>query len=195
MQKALYIQLVIGLLIGGGAGALLGYFGKCTTGACPLTANPWRGGFIGAIIGGLFAFSAGSSRQAVPAEPSEVAVAGVAAEESQPVEPRRITSVEEFERVVLKADKPVLVDFYADWCGPCRILAPTLDKLAKEYQGRAVVAKVNVDNLQQLAGKYGIQGIPAVLAFDKGKEVQRLVGVRPASDYAKVLDKLVGQPS
>lgn len=196
MQKALYIQLAVGLLIGGGVGALLGYFGKCTTGACPLTANPWRGGFIGALIGGLFAFSAGSSRPAVPSsEPAQAGVASAATEETRPAAPLRIASVEEFERMVLKAGQPVLVDFYADWCGPCRILAPTMDKLAKDYQGRAIVAKVNVDNFQQLAGKYGIQGIPAVLVFDRGKEVQRLVGVRSASDYAKVLDKLVGQAS
>ena len=92
--------------------------------------------------------------------------------------------------MVLKADKPVLVDFYADWCGPCRMLAPTIEKLAKQYEGRVIVAKVNVDHLGQVASRYGIQGIPAVVVFDKGKEVQRLVGLRPAGDYTKVLDKL-----
>jgi thioredoxin 1 len=197
MQKTLFIQLVIGLLIGGGLGALLGYFGKCTTGACPLTANPWRGGFIGAMIGGLFAFSAGGPRAAVP-EPAPAGHAGVAnaaTESGQPGAPRHITTAEEFDSVVLKADKPVLVDFYADWCGPCRMLAPTIENLAKQYEGRVVVAKVNVDHVGQVASRYGIQGIPAVVVFDKGKEVQRLVGLRPAGDYAKVLDKLVEQPS
>lgn len=197
MQKTLFIQLVIGLLIGGGLGALLGYFGKCTTGACPLTANPWRGGFLGAMIGGLFAFSAGGPRSAVPVPaPAEHAgVANAATESGQPGTPRHITTAEEFESVVLKADKPVLVDFYADWCGPCRMLAPTIENLAKQYEGRVVVAKLNVDQLSQVASRYGIQGIPAVMVFDKGREVQRLVGLRPAGDYTKVLDKLVAQPS
>jgi thioredoxin 1 len=196
MQKILFIQLAAGLLIGGGLGALMGYFGRCTTGACPLTANPWRGGFIGAMIGGLFAFSAGSSRSSVPAPDSQAGVANAATTGgSQKAAPRHITTAQEFESIVLKADKPVLVDFYADWCGPCRMLAPTIEKLAQQYEGRAVVAKVNVDNLSAVAGQYGIQGIPAVLVFQKGKEVQRLVGLRPAGDYAKVLDKLVGQAS
>lgn len=195
MQKALLIQLVVGLLIGGSLGALLGYFGKCTTGACPLTANPWRGGFIGAMIGGLFAFSAGAPRSAVPVPAGHAGVANAATESGQSGTPRHIATAEEFESVVLKADKPVLVDFYADWCGPCRMLAPTIEKLAKQYDGRVVVAKVNVDHVAQVAGQYGIQGIPAVVVFDKGKEVQRLVGLRPAGDYTKVLDKLVGQPS
>ncbi|MCU0915067.1 MAG: thioredoxin [Planctomycetes bacterium] len=104
-----------------------------------------------------------------------------------------IGSADAFERVVLKADQPVLVDFYADWCGPCRMLAPTIEKLAQQYQGKATVAKVNVDSLSSLASRYGIQGIPAVLIFDKGKEVQRLVGVRALGDYVKALDKFVGQ--
>ncbi|MCL5279114.1 MAG: thioredoxin [Planctomycetes bacterium] len=115
--------------------------------------------------------------------------------ENHPTGPRHLTSAEEFESAVLKADKPVLVDFYADWCGPCRMLAPTIEKIAKEYQGRAIIAKVNVDSLPALARQYGIQGIPAVLVFNKGQVVQRLVGLRSQSDYAKVLDKLVGQAS
>jgi len=194
MQRVMFLQLTFGLLLGGGLGALLGYFGKCATGACPLTANPWRGAFVGAAIGGLFAASAGSSRpreqiaSSVPAAVEPPSPSGQAA-------PLHIGSAEAFERIVQKADRPVLVDFYADWCGPCRMLAPIIEKLAKEYQGRAIVCKVNVDSLPALASQYGIQGIPAVLVFDKGQEVQRLVGVRSQGEYAKVLDKLVGQTS
>jgi thioredoxin 1 len=195
MQRVMFLQLALGLLLGGGLGALLGYFGKCATGTCPLTANPWRGAFVGAAIGGLFAASAGTARpreQIAPSVPAAVEPASGTSGSGQAT-PLHISSVEAFERIVQKADRPVLVDFYADWCGPCRMLAPTIEKLAKDYQGRAVVAKVNVDSLPALASRYGIQGIPAVVAFDKGKEVQRLVGLRPAGDYAKVLDKLVGQ--
>lgn len=179
MQKAVLIQLFVGLFIGGSLGAMLGYFGKCTTGACPLTANPWRGAFVGALIGGLFAVSSGSARM-----PAEV---------SGPHASLQIGSVEQFEQQVLNADKPVLVDFYADWCGPCRQLAPTIEELARNYDGRAIAAKVNVDRLPELAGRYGISGIPAVVFFEKGREVQRLIGGQPKSAYANVLDGLAGK--
>ena len=192
MQRVVFIQLVVGLLIGGGLGALTGHFGKCATGACPLTASPWRGGLIGAMIGGMLAFSVGSPRSEVQAASSaSEAVGPVAA--SGPAVPVHIGSAEAFDRIIQQADRPVLADFYADWCGPCRMLAPIIEKLAKEYQGRVVVCKVNVDHLPQVAAKYGIQGIPAVLVFDKGKEAQRLVGVRPQGEYARALDQLVGQ--
>jgi thioredoxin len=194
MQRVMFLQLTFGLLLGGGLGVLLGYFGRCTTGACPLTANPWRGAFVGAAIGGLFAASAGSSRpreQIASSIPTAVEPPGTSGQAT----PLHIGSAEAFERMVQKADRPVLVDFYADWCGPCRMLAPTIEKLARDYQGRAIMAKVNVDSLPAIASRYGIQGIPAVLVFNKGQEVQRLVGLRPQSDYAKVLDGLTGRNS
>jgi thioredoxin 1 len=194
MERAVFFQLMVGLLIGGSLGAMMGYFGKCATGVCPLTANPWRGGFIGAAIGGLFAFSAGSSGSREQSAGATSQRAGPPAADG-PAGPLHIGSADAFERVVLTANQPVLVDFYADWCGPCRMLAPIIEKLAKEYQGRALVSKVNVDNLSSVAARYGIQGIPAVLIFDKGKEVQRFVGVRSQSDYARALDKLVGHAS
>jgi thioredoxin 1 len=194
MQRVMFLQLAFGLLLGGGLGALLGYFGKCATGACPLTANPWRGAFLGAAVGGLFAASAGSSRtreQIAPSAPASVEPPAAGGQGT----PLHIGSAEAFQRIVEKADRPVLVDFYADWCGPCRMLAPTIEKLAQDYQGRVIIAKVNVDSLPATAGQYGIQGIPAVFIFDKGQVVQRLVGLRPAGEYAKVLDKLIGQAS
>jgi thioredoxin 1 len=174
MHKAMFIQLAIGLLIGGGLGAVMGYFGKCTTGACPLTANPWRGGFIGAVFGGLMAFSVGSSQRTAQAS-----------------EHLQIASAESFDAQVLGAQQPVLVDFYSDSCGPCRMLAPTIQKLAEEYEGRAVVYKVSVDHLPQLANRYGIQGIPSVLFFRNGREVERLIGLRSQSQYTDVLDRLI----
>jgi len=177
MTKAIFIQLLVSLFIGGSLGALMGYVGKCSTGACPLTANPWRGAFLGAMIGGLFAWSSGSSRAAVePAGGEHAAV--------------QIGTVEDFESQVLGADKPVLVDFYSNSCPPCRRLAPTIEQLAEQYEGRAVISKVNVDKLPQLADRYGIQGIPAVLFFRNGQEVQRLVGLRSQQAYVEVLDRL-----
>lgn len=179
MQRAILIQLAAGLLIGGACGALLGYLGKCSTGTCPLTANPWRGGVIGAMIGGLFAFSTRASRMPVEADGAESAAV-------------QIGSIEDFDRDVLNADRPVLVDFYSNACPPCRRLAPTIEKLAEEYKDRAVVCKVNVDRVPQLAGRYGIQGVPAVLFFVKGEPVKRLIGLRPQTAYAEVLDELIG---
>jgi thioredoxin 1 len=171
-----FIQLMAGLLIGGSLGGLMGYFGKCTTGACPLTANPWRGALIGAMIGGFFAYSSGSSRSAAQVSGTQATL--------------HIGSAEEFDLYVLHAEKPVLVDFYSDSCPPCRKLAPTIETIATQYEGRAVVSKVDVTKFPQLAERYGIQGIPAVLFFKEGKEVQRLVGLRPQDAYTQVLDSL-----
>jgi thioredoxin 1 len=173
------IQLGAGLLFGGIIGALLGYFGKCSTGTCPLTANPYRGAILGAVIGGFLAFSSGSSRGAAQANPDNSAVV-------------HIDNVADFDRLVLKGTAPVLVDFYSNSCPPCRQLAPTVEQLAEEYEGRAVVCKINVGKAQALARRYGIQGIPAVLFFKEGQETQRLVGLRPKSAYEQVLDRLIG---
>jgi len=84
------------------------------------------------------------------------------------------------------------VDFYSDSCPPCRRLAPTIEELAREYEGRAVVVKVNVVNVPDLARRYGIQGIPAVLFFVGGEPVSRMVGLQSKDAYTKVLDGLVG---
>jgi thioredoxin 1 len=177
MQKAMLIQVAAGLLIGGALGALLGYFGKCTTGTCPLTANPWRGGFLGAMIGGVLAFSAAGSRPSDEGSKSGYSAVHVANEA-------------EFERLVLQAKQPVLVDFYSNGCGPCRMLAPTVERLAEDYESRAVVCKVNVDELTSLAQRYAISAIPAVLFFKDGREVQRVIGLRDRAAYTTVLDRL-----
>ncbi len=86
---------------------------------------------------------------------------------------------EDFGRTVLESTAPVLVDFYADWCGPCRILAPILDEIAGENVGRLVVAKVDTDRAQKLALEYGIRGVPTVVMFKEGKEAGRSVGIEP----------------
>jgi thioredoxin 1 len=101
-----------------------------------------------------------------------------------------ITSQADFDRLVLNATQPVLVDFYSDSCGPCRMLAPTIEKIARQYEGRAAIYKVDVAQLSELARHYDVQGIPTVVFFDKGKEVQRLVGLRSQGAYTKVLDRL-----
>ncbi|HEX9950595.1 MAG TPA: thioredoxin [Rubricoccaceae bacterium] len=98
-----------------------------------------------------------------------------------------------FEDEVLNSDQPVLVDFWATWCGPCRTLAPTIEKLAADYDGRAKVVKLDVDNNPQTAMKYGIRSIPSLLFFKGGKPVDQLVGVVPERVLADKLDTLSGQ--
>jgi thioredoxin len=96
-----------------------------------------------------------------------------------------------FEEVVLKSDKPVLVDFWATWCGPCRMLGPVIEEIATEYEGRVVVGKVDVDSNQDYAAKYGVRNIPTVLVFKNGEVVGRQVGVASKNTYTEALDSLL----
>lgn len=93
-----------------------------------------------------------------------------------------------FEAEVLKSNEPVLVDFWAAWCGPCKMLAPTIDEIYKEYEGKAKVGKVNVDDNQSLAAAYGVMSIPTVLVIKGGKVVEQFIGLQPKSVYTKALD-------
>jgi len=93
-----------------------------------------------------------------------------------------------FQGEVLDSALPVMVDFWAPWCGPCKLLTPTIEELARDYAGKAKVVKVNVDDNQDLATKYGIRGIPTVMVFKGGQPVASLVGMRPKADLAQALD-------
>ena len=96
-----------------------------------------------------------------------------------------------FESDVLKSAEPVVVDFWAEWCGPCRMMAPTVDQVASDYAGKVKVGKLDVDSNQQTAARYGIRGIPTLILFKSGQEQERIVGAVTREAIAKVIDKYV----
>lgn len=96
-----------------------------------------------------------------------------------------------FNEEVLKSDIPVLVDFWAAWCGPCRMVAPILDQLADEYDGKIKIAKVNVDEQTELASHYGIMSIPTLLLFKDGEVVSQIIGARSKGELKTLIDKVL----
>jgi thioredoxin 1 len=104
----------------------------------------------------------------------------------------KTTGTETWEDDVLHAAQPVLVDFWAPWCAPCRMIAPALEELAEQYAGKVTIAKLNVDDSADVAARYGIQSIPTLLLFREGKVVEQYVGARPKADIARLLEQHAG---
>ncbi|MEQ8238664.1 MAG: thioredoxin [Cyclobacteriaceae bacterium] len=96
-----------------------------------------------------------------------------------------------FEAEVLKSDKPVLVDFWAEWCGPCKMIGPVVEELASEYEGRAVIGKVDVDSNPEISAKFGIRSIPTLLVFKNGEIVDKQIGAVPKTVLSEKLDAQV----
>jgi len=103
----------------------------------------------------------------------------------------KIVDRNNFNNEVLRSDRPVLVEFWAAWCGPCRMVAPVIDQLADEYEGKLEVAKVNVDENPELAGKYDIMSIPSVFMFNNGNKVGEIIGARPKQVFVDMLRRYV----
>jgi thioredoxin 1 len=112
------------------------------------------------------------------------------AEESQ-AELRQLTG-DEFDRVVLKSEVPAVVDFWAEWCGPCHRITGAVQQLASEYEGRALVAKLNADDYPEVLGRYGIMGIPTLIYFKDGKEVDRAIGLTSYGTLKSKLERVLG---
>jgi thioredoxin 1 len=166
-------SLAIKLIIGAGLGALLGYFGQCNSGTCPLTANWKRGAMYGAVLGLMFHFAGGGGSYQHPKNVKAIAAA-------------------EFDAEVTKAGKPVVVDFFATWCGPCKTLAPRLDKLAGEFGDRIKFVSVDLDQAQELAAKLDVQGVPTLFFFGAdGKLADTTVGLASADAVRAKLELLL----
>lgn len=101
-------------------------------------------------------------------------------------------SIDTFDSVVLQSQSVVLVDFWATWCGPCKIIAPVIEELAKEYEGKVIFAKVNTDENADLASRYSIRGIPTLMFFKDGKVMDQVVGAVPKAQLKSKLDSLIG---
>ena len=170
--------LLVSVLVGGGLGALFGRFGKCTTGGCPLTATWQRGALYGAGLGLVFHFAVGGSL-------------------GRYQHPKNIPTVGEanFDAEVIKAGRPVVVDFFAPWCGPCKMLAPVLDQFASELAGQVKIVKLNVDNAQDLAGQYNITGVPTLKLFRDGQAVDEVVGMPSPGALKRWLQQAAAVPA
>jgi thioredoxin 1 len=103
-----------------------------------------------------------------------------------------VVSDASFEKEVLQSEQPVLVDFWAEWCAPCRMIAPTVERIAGQYAGRARVVKVNVDDNPSTAQRYGIKGIPTLILFNDGREAERVVGAVSGEALGRIIEKHVG---
>lgn len=194
------VRLLAGLVAGGALGAVIGYFGKCSSGTCPLTANPFRGAVFGALLGAIFSLSFGCTQKENPkptAKPAALATNTSENDEgTQKSEQEAVIHVNneaDFKKYVIEAKLPCLADFFSNSCPPCRILAPTIETLGSRYKGKAAICKVSLDHVETrgLAQQYRIMGIPTVLFFKNGKETQRLVGLRSEEEYSRVLDQMI----
>ena len=223
----MFIRILLGVLIGGTIGAVVGYFGKCSSGACPLTANPYRGAIYGAVVGALLTSVLSIRPKEKPELPNEeMAVKNEEAEipkekpegsgvvytekksdsnagaikangsplmESLSKESflQKVFNYEQNKEWKFEGELPCIVDFYADWCGPCKMVEPILQELAQEYQGKINIYRVDTQAQQELAAAFGIQSIPSILFVPLNDKPQMSVGALPKNAIKKAINKVL----
>jgi len=230
------IRILFGVIIGGAIGAVLGYFGKCSSGSCPLTANPLRGGIYGAVVGVLLAsaFSTPTPPKDKPTTPPEKSTpvsktskvpkkeTEILKESPESSDAVHIDSESDVNAMILKEDRsdfvesltkdsflqkvfnyeqnkewkfegklPCIIDFYADWCGPCKMVEPILQELAQEYQGKLNIYRVDTQAQQELAAAFGIRSIPSMLFVPLNDKPQMAVGALPKKALKKAINEVL----
>jgi thioredoxin 1 len=103
-----------------------------------------------------------------------------------------IITDQSFQKEILESEKPAVVDFWAPWCGPCRMVGPIIEELAKEYEGKVKIGKVNVDENSKTAGEYGVMSIPSIIFFKNGKPMKTMVGVQSKESYKQEIEQILG---
>jgi thioredoxin 1 len=200
------IRLLLGVLIGGLIGACLGYFGKCYSGACPLTANPYRGAIYGAVLGALLTSVFWPKSQEPPQSSNVINVnnepnsnAGVLKEDRRPLVEsltkesflQKVFNYEQNKEWKYESELPCIIDFYADWCRPCKMVEPILKELAQEYQGKLIIYRVDTQAQQELAAVFGIQSIPSILFVPLNGKPQMAVGALPKKALEKAIKEIL----
>jgi len=228
------IRLLLGVLIGGAIGAILGYVGKCSSGACPLTANPYRGAIYGAIVGILLAsvlsappkpnLTPPEEKPAPAREAAEIAKRTAETSEASPerfdaihkdgepdwnatgledkrsglVEPltkesfsQKVFNYEQSKEWKFEGKLPCIIDFYADWCGPCKMVEPILQELAQEYRGKLNIYRIDTEAEQELATAFGIQSIPSILFVPLNDRPQMTVGALPKKALKEAIKEVL----
>jgi len=199
-------RILLGVLIGGLVGAGLGYFGKCSSGVCPLTANPYRGAIYGAVLGALLTSvfwpksqenTRGSNVVHVNSE-SDLNAKVLKENRSGLVESltkesflQKVFNYEQNKEWKFEGKLPCIIDFYADWCRPCKMVEPILQELAQEYQGKLNIYRVDTQAQQELAAAFGVQSIPSILFVPLNDKPQMAIGALPKKTLKKAIKEVL----